>query len=310
MIKIAFYIEHEWAFGNIHTELSKHLHGVGIDGIILSWGNRYDVEQIKLYDKTVDLYMSTPQGSIWLIQNFGINPKKILTVFHSELDLIFFKNRFSEDIINLCNSFGAVSKFLVKAAKDLGIEVSIQHLPLGINYDRYSMEPSVELKTIGYAGIYHGREEFKNGVPYDHPGLQKRSYLVKEIADELGLNFKVAKTLSYVTMPGFYSTIDCIICSSLKEGAGLPLMEAGAAGRLVLTTPVGHYEEKIKSFGGIQLPFDEVEFKETAKFIIRHYIENNTHYQTVCGGIKTHAKSYDWRYYVDAWEKFIKSSIV
>jgi glycosyltransferase involved in cell wall biosynthesis len=131
--------------------------------------------------------------------------------------------------------------------------------------------------------------------------------LVKELAQDMGLKFKLAANYhtSFVTMPGYYPTVDCIICPSMNEGAGLPVLEAGAAGKLVLTTPVGHYPEKVGPQGAIPLPYDEKLFKEATSKLIKYYVKNSKEYRKKCEQIQEHAKYYDWKYNIDYWVKFI-----
>lgn len=312
MIKLACFIHGEWAFGSIHHELVKCLSQHEIDGLVLCWEKQYSLLELGEYEKTIDLVLTVPQGTFWLQEKKVISPEKCLTVFHSQLDLLYFKQNFSEDLIKRCKKFGAVSQYLIKRAKELDINIPIEYLPLGINYNRYYYKPNENLETIGYAGIYHDREEFtQKQVNYDHPGLHKRSYLAKEIADENNLKFKLAVGYhkSFVTMAGYYPTVDCIICPSMNEGAGLPLLEAGAAGKLVLTTPIGHFAEKVTPAGAIPLPFEETQFKGYAKKLLEFYVPNRNAYKEKCYQIQEHAKSYDWKYSIDYWINFIRDKL-
>jgi len=309
MIKIACYIHNEWAFGNIHHELVKYIHPYGIDSLVLCWDKKYTNKEFTEYDQTVDLYLTTPQGTYWLLNSQKSVPEKCITVFHSQLDLLFVKNHFSPELIERCNGFAAVSKYLITRAKELGLDFPITHLPLGVNYNRYFYKPTDSIKTIGYAGHYISRIDHNNGVSDDNPGLYKRSFLAKEIAEELNLNFKIAQSYhnSFVTMPGYYPTVDVIICPSMNEGAGLPILEAGAAGKIILTTTVGHFPEKITIKGAIPIPYEESIFKNVCKKIISYYVKNPKAYKQKCEEVQEHAKSYDWKYCIEDWAQFIIS---
>lgn len=68
-----------------------------------------------------------------------------------------------------------------------------------------------------------------------------------------------------------------MIIASTEEGAGLPALEAAAAGRLVISTPVGHWPERAGSEKGITVPIEESAFTEqviaasrNTKMIPRH----------------------------------------
>ena len=64
----------------------------------------------------------------------------------------------------------------------------------------------------------------------------KRGELAEAAAREAGLAFKVAgwtgNQISIYDMPDFYRTVDAVLATSVSEGAGLPVMEAAAAGAL------------------------------------------------------------------------------
>lgn len=307
-MNLAFFIHGDWAYGSIHHELTKQLFVENINSVVLPWEIRYTPEEFIEYDRTVDVYITAPQGTHYLcVQKKYTKPEKCITVFHSLLDLLHFVNNFDTALIQQCNRFAAVSEFLIDQARSMNINVDIAHLPLGINYQRFYSPVSESLRTIGYAGIFHERSEFAQAVPYDHPGLVKRSYLAKEIADELAMNFKLAVGYhnNFVTMSGYYPTIDALLCTSINEGAGLPVLEAAAAGKLVLTTRVGHYREKITPFGAIPLPMDESILKQTAKQILKFYKNNPTAYKEKCLSIQEHAKKYDWKNYITLWSGFI-----
>ena len=139
------------------------------------------------------------------------------------------------------------------------------------------------------------------------PKYHKRGYLVREIAEKLGLNYKVAQWYhnTYVTMPGFYRSIDCLIAPSTEEGAGLPVMEAGASGKLVIGTSVGHWPQKIKEFGGIEVPIPEEEFVEKTIETLSYYIANPAAYRDRCYQIREHARTYAWAHVIDSWVELL-----
>jgi glycosyltransferase involved in cell wall biosynthesis len=307
-MRIAFFIQNEWAFGSIHSELTKLLYPYSIDASILDWTIKYTTEELLAYNKQIDLIVTIPQALPFL-HSRGVSLEKCIVVFHSELDILYYTANIAPYHQAEVKHLGAVSLWLISRGKELGITRDINYLPLGVNYKRYYNPPSNELKTIGYAGIFHDRDVMIANKYHDHPGLHKRAYLIKEVAEKLNLNFVIANRYhnSYVTMTGFYPAVDCIMSASMKEGAGLPMLEGGAAGKLILTTKVGHFAEKITDAGAIALPFDEDEYKEQAEAILTYYIENPTEYRNKCLSIQEHAKSYDWINFIHHWAKLIKS---
>ena len=102
-------------------------------------------------------------------------------------------------------------------------------------------------------------------------------------------------------MPGFYRNIDAVVAASTEEGAGLPVMEGGAAGKLVISTAVGHWAQRIGDAGGYAVPTDENEFLERTVEILSYYKSNPDKYRQRCLEIQNHAKTYDWQYVIDKW---------
>lgn len=304
-MRVAFFIHNEWAFGSIHSELTKRLHSYNIDASILDWTINYSTKEILEYNNQIDLFITIPQGLPYLHSN-GIKLEKCIAVFHSELDLVYYIDNIATEHKHEIKQLGAVSLWLIDRAKELNISQNITHLPLGINYKRHYHKPSNELKTIGYAGTFHDRDMMANDCTIRGA---KRAYLIKEVAEKLNLNFVIAQKYhnSFVTMAGFYPTVDCIMLASVKEGAGLPMLEAGPSGKLILTTKVGHFEETITDKGAISLPVNEDEYKQQAEATLIYYIENPTEYRNKCLSIQEHAKSYDWSNFIHHWEKIIKS---
>jgi glycosyltransferase involved in cell wall biosynthesis len=101
-------------------------------------------------------------------------------------------------------------------------------------------------------------------------------------------------------MPGFYKKVDAVLIASTEEGAGLPLLEAGAAGKLVISTPVGHYS-RVGPKGADFVPIVEHEFIEKTVELLSYYKSNSEKYRQRCLEIQHHAQSYDWKYVIDNW---------
>lgn len=297
MKKIVFFFESEWAFGSIHYELSKYLFSYGYNCHLLSWDRQCTREEILELDDHIDFWVTCTQGYKHLAYELNaIKPERVVIMIHSIVDLNSHLQQYGDQDFDRFLNYGAVSKYLQEYSAKIGINRIPLLCPVGINYHTFNSEPSNHLETIGYAGSMTGH----------HFGLGtdiKRGYLVQEVARRTGLKFKVAHTYhkSFITMGGFYKNVDCIIMSSTEEGAGLPVLEAGAAGKLVLGTPVGHWNARVADKGGITLPLLEVEFVEKCVEILNYYKNNPTEYKNRCLQIQEHAKSYDWSNYVDSW---------
>ena len=306
MKNITFFMEPDWAFGSIHYELSKYLWAEGYNCSLLPWNRSYTYEEFQELNNHNDLWVTNQHGYRFLKGSYNIDPQKCIVITHAKIDIDELIQYNGVDEFSQFRKYGVVSNFLKEYSASVGISRIPELCPLGINYNTFYTTPNFKLTTVGYAGAFQERDGLLE-YPEDSWPVQlkhlKRSYLVKECAEKAGLNFSVAQTYhnSFVTMPGFYKSVDCIITPSLNEGAGLPVLEAGAAGKLVLGTPVGHWYEKIGVKGGIELPFPENEFIEKTVEILNYYKNNPTEYHNRCLQIQEHSKTYDWSNFIESW---------
>jgi glycosyltransferase involved in cell wall biosynthesis len=106
-------------------------------------------------------------------------------------------------------------------------------------------------------------------------------------------------------MPGYNPTVDALIVASTEEGAGLPALEASAAGRLVISTPVGLWQTR-RGTSGHTVPIDEKEFLEETVKLLEFYRANPAAYQEKCSSTQQHAKNYDWSQVIGHWVGLLK----
>ena len=66
---------------------------------------------------------------------------------------------------------------------------------------------------------------------------------------------------------------------------------------------MGYWKERVGIFGGIQVPIEEKEFMEFTVNALRYYKDRPEKYREKCYAIRDHAKSYDWKNYVEQWVK-------
>ncbi len=300
MKRIVFYIDSEWAFGQIHYELAKVLFDKGIDASVLPWQNPYTPQEMSELAAVTDIFVTNPNGYHTLRRDYAITDQQIIVVAHAVYDLDYLYKCDGATAFDHVKEFVVVSKFLQRTAKNMGITRQPTLLNLGINTRRYAGPPAASLATIGIAGKYHRVDP--------HTGYDlKRGSLIEQCAQECGLAVKVAERYhnSFVTMAGFYQTVDCVIIASTEEGAGLPALEAAAAGRLVISTPVGHWPELAKNAGGIEVPVEEQAFKKAVIKILKDYQSNPIAFAKKCKDIQKHAASYDWSNVADSWAKLL-----
>jgi hypothetical protein len=311
MKKIIFYVEPNWAFGSIHFELAKYLWSSGFDCKILPWNQIYTRQEMLELDKSCDLFVTTPHGWRFLGYNYGTVPAgKCAVIAHARLDIAELLHHHGPEDFEKFYKWGVVSQWLQGVSQQLGVARVPKVLPLGINYNSFVQPLSQQLQTVGYAGSYVGEKEFSPeeiSGPLAQPKYHKRAWLIKQACETVGLNFSVAQSYhnSYVTMPGFYGSVDAVIIASTEEGAGLPAMEAGAAGRLVISTDVGHWAERIGGWGGHVVSKHPEEFLSQTCSILQHYKAHPGEYHNKCLSIQQHAASYDWKHVIEIWQNFL-----
>lgn len=299
--RVVFFIHTEWALGSIHYELAKAIYS-DIDVTLLSWDTGYTYQEIVELDAVTDLFVTLPSAAKILIKDYKINPSKISLIGHGISDFHQFLNELPAEYMDNINQLGVVSEKLKSQVIELGFTKIPQVLNVGVNTNRYFCKSATELKTVGYGSKFvrldgHTTSDWKRG------------YLAAYCANQAGLEFKTAEGYhnSFVTMAGFYSQIDCLIVSSTEEeAAGLPALEAGAAGRLVITTPVGHASDyALTTKGGIGVPIDKDQFIESTINILNYYKQHPREFADKCAAIQEHARCYDWDVCKDSWIEFL-----
>lgn len=295
--RIVFYTEPEWAFGVIHNELTKYLFVHGINSTVLSWHKNYSVDEIQELSNNINYFVANPYGIAKLIDGFGIPPEKCIVVAHAVRDLHDLMT-FSEDNRKRLHAYGVVSDWLLEQSVLLNMDIHPTVVSIGINYESFFSEPSRELKTVGYAGTIS---------PHAIHSHIKRFELIKKVTEKVNLPLTTATTYhnSYVTMQGYYKTVDAVIVASTEEGAGLPALEASAAGKLVISTPVGIWLKKSNGTGHT-VPIDQELFLKETEKILTYYKFNSESYRETCLQTQKHAKLYDWSNVIEHWVNLLQ----
>ncbi|MFO1160375.1 MAG: glycosyltransferase [Reyranellaceae bacterium] len=277
----------------MHSELVRFLHSRGIVSDVLDWSKGYTIQDLSMMNRYYDCIYSVV-GETWpLTDTYGIPHNKIVAVAHGEYDLHHAINSRPADEIGKFADYAVISEFL----RDLSIELGIERIPkvvrYGINYGRFFRTISPELKIVGYGGSMHRP---------DHLGIDwKRGVLAEEAAKAANLTFKPAGNFHYLAMPHYYGQVDAVLVTSSREGFGLPAMEAAAAGRLVISTPVGGFPRQASMGAGLLAPVEPDAFKEFCIERLTHFSRHPDDYVRACGRIQQAARVLDWSYVVDDW---------
>jgi FkbM family methyltransferase len=297
--RVLFFAGTAWAFGSVHFELVKYLHSRGLVADVLDFGRGYNREEMTMMGEYYDCIVGIV-GETWpLTDNYGIPHEKIVAIAHGEYDLQHvLKTRPPEEFDRFAG-YGVISEWLLQLSADLGIRRVPKIVKYGVNYRRFLAPLSSELRVVGYGGSMHRADPA--GVDW------KRGVLAREAAEAAGLVLTPAGQYHFLAMPRYYQQVDAVLVTSLREGFGLPAMEAAAAGRLVISTPVGGFPDQASLGAGITAPMAADEFTEFVIAKLTYYKNDPADYVETCRQIQQAARHLDWEYTIDDWIKLINS---
>lgn len=289
--KLIFYTEALWAFGSLHSELCKALYSEGVNAILMDWKIPYTIQEMQEIDVLEPIWCTEPHGTEVLVKQYGIPPERIVLIAHSIADVEWTVSNINPKEYK---DYVVISEFLADTAvySGFGYRPKVQHI--GANVNDFQFAPATELRRVGYAGTT--RPEYQSN---------KRPELIQEACNRVGLEFVVAEGYhnTFITMPGFYKTVDAVVVASLHEGDGMISLEAGAAGRFVCSTPVGHWPELCAGGGGFELPVNATDLVDQLEAYFSHYMANPKHFARECKNIQDYSQRYDWSIVAPKWAK-------
>jgi glycosyltransferase involved in cell wall biosynthesis len=292
----------KWSHGRVYYDLSKQFYRRGYIVDIINWREDQSscfADLIPLYD----LFMTALDGVGTLTDIYRVPYEKVIALSHSEMDIRMLIEQKGTEVFEKFAGYGVVSECVYCASLMKGVTRIPKVVPLGVDFAEFYSEISERLATVGYAG----------SMSLETYGVElKRGELAEVAAREAGLDFKVAGStrnqIWYLDMPDFYRSVDAVLNSSISESAGLPVMEAAAAGKLVIGTPVGHFPRKAYEGGGILAPIEAGKFKAFTVDTLRYFKDNPAAYRDKCHAIQEAARKFDWKYTIDAWVDLIEAS--
>jgi len=300
--KVLIYGYPQWSHGRVYYDLCRQLYRRGYIVDIMNW----QINHIEYIDRLLmyyDFFMTAPDGASTLADSYRVPYEKMILISHHEFDLRMLTEQKGIDVFDKFASYGVVSYYVYCASLMQGVRRPAMVASLGIDFAEFYSEVPERLETVGYAS---SMSVTTYGVEW------KRGYLAEAAAREAGLAFKVAGStgnqMSFHDMPDFYRTVDAILTSSISEAAQLPVMEAAAAGRLVIGTPVGHFPVKAYQGGGIIAPIEADKFTAFVAAALRHYKEHPAEYVAKCRAIQEAARQFDWRYSIREWIDLIEAA--
>jgi hypothetical protein len=285
---VLFFTQNRWAFGQIHHALIKRLWEHKIFSQLLDWTQPYTSNEYNLLNSRYDTFVTTPEAVFALVAA-GISPSKIVSIAHSERDIEGGIQTVGVQMFNELKSYGVVHSDLIAASLARGIARTPELVRVGIDFDHYYTPVAESLRVVGYAG------DSAHKTVYDVDC--KRTHLIPPVMEGMPFNFKVHEFYNHICMSGYYPTIDAILVPSSSETAGLPSMEAAAAGRLVISTEVGYFN----GAAGMLCRTDDEGFVEDARKALLACTDPKV-YKTECERAQQYAKdNFDWKYSLDNW---------
>lgn len=299
MLRITFFTEPQWAFGTIHYTLCKRLYQFGIDAEVLDFFKQYTYEDMMAISSNTDFFVTTPVGVEWLL-NYGVPIQQIKSVAHAQWDMLLSKNNIGLNHYKDLAGYGVVSQTLFEKSCEFGIERRPDIIPVGIEFDRFYRPAAKSLNRIGYAAAFESYNFDKQEI--------KRGRLVNNVCSITNNQLLVpVQKMHYLGMPSFYEAVDCVMMSSVEEGAGLPMLEAAAAGRMCIGTPVGYFRENsVGDRGGFCVGIEEDKYVSESINIINNFKTDSETFNKKCLDIQEFAReNYDWSKHIASWVNFL-----
>lgn len=291
-----------WSHGRVYYDLCKQLDRRGYIVDILNWrgDHRDQVRQLMQY---YDLFITALDGVRTLVNLYGVPCDRVIGVSHSQWDIRTLIEQKGREFFETLGGYVVISDFLYCSSLTQGVAREPKVAGLGVDYDDFRIPVSDRLETVGYASSMSCTDY---GVEW------KRGHLAEAAARDAGLAFKVAgsmsNAMSFHDMPDFYRTVDAVLMSSVNEAGPLTVIEAAAAGRLVIGTPVGHFPEKACLGAGILAPAEAGKFKSFAAETLRYYKDNPAAYVEKCRAIQEAARLSDWSHVIGDWIEAIETA--
>jgi glycosyltransferase involved in cell wall biosynthesis len=287
--RLCIYTDTEWGLGEWARGLAAH---APFEVALRDWAHA-TTEDVAGFD----LYLTLP-STAHALEERGISSERIAVVAHDESDLqrvlLYGKP------LDAYRGYAVVSDSLACSSLTLGIARVPAVLRLGVDFLKFYGPLPSDLRRLGYMTVMSRTTE--SGVE------RKRGHLARVIADKAGLEFVQSHTrVSSEDLPAKYWRIDALVMTSLQEGAGQPPLEAAAAGRLVLGTPVGQFPRLANDGIGFMGPLGPEEFVEFSVEKLLFMKANPQIFREACIAGQRAAKDRDWSVVAPEWMKWLAS---
>ena len=301
--KILIFGYTSWSHGRVYYDLCAQLQKRNYIIDIINWQERhndYIGELLSFYDFVI----SALDGISILVDVYAVPYDKIIALSHHEMDIRALIDQKEIEVFEKFAGYGVVSYQLYDASAIFGVKRHPLVVQLGVNFDEFYAELPERLATVGYAGSYSHKTI--DGIEI------KRGDIAEAAVREAGLAFKVAgwtgEQISFHDMPDFYKSVDAVLIASVTEGAQMPVKEGAAAGRLVISTPVGDFPLRASQGVGIVAPIESHKYEKFVADKLKYYRENPAAFVEICRKTQDAARQLDWSNMIDDWVQLIETA--
>ena len=206
--------------------------------------------------------------------------------------------------------------------KCAGMNENIAYIPNGIDTDMFHIDSCATKEfTVGYVGQptsggFGNKRNNENIKIWDIKGYELLLQpLIRKMKGKV--RFKLltndsTNAIPHSDMPEWYKDIDVLICTSLFEGCPLPVLEAAASGKPVISTRVGIVPELIqhgKSGFIVDPPRNNGDIRNALEQF-ETFIMTLKYNTSLCGGMgyknRDAVMKFDWKEVIPKWGKFFE----
>lgn len=289
MRSVLFFTQNQWAFGQIHHALIKRLWERGIYAHLLDFFQNYSQAEFDCLKSRFDFWVTTPEA-IQRLLDAGIPANRIISIAHAERDIHGGVHASGTGVFDEIREFAVIHPSLAKEAKDAGITRVPKLVQNGIDFDHFYWPVNNEMKKVAYTGADH--HPMWNGTNC------KRPHLIASVMQDLQLEFVRPERMHHLAMAGFYPTIDALLVTSSYEACGLPALEAAAAGKFVVSSPVGYFNGEF----GWTCRIPDEEFVHDARLGLSIMRESPETYREICRIAQAYVRDhFDWSVTAPKW---------
>ena len=202
------------------------------------------------------------------------------------------------ELIKEMSALSVVCKGIEHTMHESGVQIPMYYCPDGVDIRFFKKKIPLfrnGVITLGWTG--------NSAWGWDNKDTKGLHTIIKPAVEALGgrFNFQIAdrniKWRTQLEMVDWYNTVDVVICASACEGTPLPLLEASACGRAVITTNVGIVPEFYNGSNAILFDRSKENLQKTLAGLTREVITE------IASNAQKNVQSWDRRRLTKNYEK-------